>query len=426
LFPLIMKVPPPLNQLIQVDYTMLLMLGCAGVAAVLARKVKSRLGGWDLLVVLMCCVFLFIGARGTSATSYLRTIVQITLSFGLPYFIFSRGMGAVRDPVRLLLPLIFSACVLAAIAAFEGLRHWLLYDSMNFGADQDLLSGYLKARGGYLRARATFSDSTSLSLFLGLAVVMSVALRRRFGDSRLLPLLLSFLALGLVFSFARVGLVVTAAGLLALLWIERRRVLFAGFIAAAPAVWIGMTILGSAFPLLGAAFGLTQDASAGTDYRQQLAIRILDVVKNHPLLGISNGEVQVRLADLRQGEGIIDLINTPLSVALESGIIGLVIFLLPSAVALLALHRQARRGDIEARSAAAAAFSAMCALQAGLLTTSLWSRNPLWLILLIALAAGLSTRSAAKAPTESAPRKKTHVIGVSQPPGFATMRVPEA
>jgi hypothetical protein len=51
------------------------------------------------------------------------------------------------------------------------------------------------------------------------------------------------------------------------------------------------------------------------------------------------------MEDLRQGEGIIDLVNTYAQVGLFYGIAGLALFVTPALVAFLGAAREAKRPD---------------------------------------------------------------------------------
>jgi O-antigen ligase len=59
-------------------------------------------------------------------------------------------------------------------------------------------------------------------------------------------------------------------------------------------------------------------------YRQQLLTLGYDILLQNPFLGAS--DFFYSLEDLRQGEGIIDIVNSYLLVALSSGLIGLTLF----------------------------------------------------------------------------------------------------
>ena len=62
-------------------------------------------------------------------------------------------------------------------------------------------------------------------------------------------------------------------------------------------------------------------------YRQQLFENSIVVIKKHPLFGSINYLSTPEMEAMRQGEGIIDIVNTYLQVSLESGLVGLFLFI---------------------------------------------------------------------------------------------------
>jgi O-antigen ligase len=66
------------------------------------------------------------------------------------------------------------------------------------------------------------------------------------------------------------------------------------------------------------------------------------VIKRHPWLGSVNFLQAPEMEELRQGQGIIDVVNTYLGVALHSGLIGLVLFAGFFASVLLGIGRSLR------------------------------------------------------------------------------------
>jgi len=407
----ILTAPPPINQLTAMDYNTLFALGCVGLLFSV-KSTGSRLGQWDFLMLLLACALLLGLAKGTSATNFLRVTLQIALLVGLPYLLLSRG-AAVQAPARLILPLLFAATIVAAVTVFEWQRHWLLYDALEnrYGLGTTL-SSYVRERGGYLRAKATFLDSTSLSLFLAIATISLFAMRDVFKRRSLFYMMAAILIAGQLFTFARIGLVATLAGAVGLLFYQRRFGLLATAAVAAPLAWGALSLVAHYSSTLSAALGLSADAAFSVDYRSQLATRMIHEISQNPLLGLTQAEIRVRLADMRQGEGIIDLVNTPLAVALQSGLIGFLMFFAASAVALVRLLRLRRSGDPERTLAAGAIFSALLALHVGLLTTSLLARNQLWMVLLLALSAGVcaTRRVATPRPAASNPQETAEPV----------------
>jgi len=66
---------------------------------------------------------------------------------------------------------------------------------------------------------------------------------------------------------------------------------------------------------------------ASVEYRERFAERSWEEIRRHPIVG--NPLVLKNLEDLRQGQGIIDLINTYTTVGMYYGLVGLCLFVFP-------------------------------------------------------------------------------------------------
>jgi O-antigen ligase len=80
-------------------------------------------------------------------------------------------------------------------------------------------------------------------------------------------------------------------------------------------------------------------------YRQRLAERSWELIKEHPFLG--DQLALTKMEGLRQGQGIIDTVNTYAGVALDYGLIGLSIFV---GFILTALFKAYRASKVIAQS----------------------------------------------------------------------------
>jgi O-antigen ligase len=60
-------------------------------------------------------------------------------------------------------------------------------------------------------------------------------------------------------------------------------------------------------------------------YRQRLAVRSWEIIRENPFFGDQTALLQMQ--ELRQGQGIIDIVNTYLQVLLNNGFVGLSLFL---------------------------------------------------------------------------------------------------
>jgi O-antigen ligase len=246
----------------------------------------------------------------------------------LPYYVASRAArerAALRDA---LMAFALGALVLAPIALFEFVRHWLLYRPLEdaLGVNWGLLN-YLERGDGLLRAQA----STGQPIILGYVLAVALGLMLYLG--RFLPSR----------SWRSAALVLLAAGLVAAMsrgpWVGAL-VMVLAFVATGPHAASRLAKLGTAAlcaaPLLLASpagkelvdylpFVGSVEAHNLT-YRERLFEISLGVVLDHPLFGAWDFLQLPVMQQLRQGEGIIDVVNTYIGVALASGFVGLGLF----------------------------------------------------------------------------------------------------
>jgi O-antigen ligase len=81
--------------------------------------------------------------------------------------------------------------------------------------------------------------------------------------------------------------------------------------------------------------------SFNVTYRERLFDRSWQVITDSPLLG--DQAATLKMEDLRQGEGIIDLVNTYMGILLENGFVGMSLFLYFIFVALGRAFSMSRR-----------------------------------------------------------------------------------
>jgi O-antigen ligase len=146
-------------------------------------------------------------------------------------------------------------------------------------------------------------------------------------------------------------------------------------------------------------FGSSAADLSSIAYRNELLDTALALLRQSPWLGVPNYAAQMQ--DLKQGEGIIDIVNSYIAIALDAGFIGVAVYLLPYAIALNRLfHMLGARGAQAADEGAgkfARVFAAMTiALLLTIFTTSTISTMPFLLVMLLGLPiARMSMKTAA-------------------------------
>jgi O-antigen ligase len=272
-------------------------------------------------------VLVILQLRETTGTDTLRQGFYVFLDVFLPYYLASRALREITDFRDALLAFVLAAFVLAAVGLFEAVRHWLLYNALipllglRWG-----YAGYL-GRTGLLRASA----STGHPIALGYAMAVAIGFYL-------------FLVQGVQSRVQRwLGGLLLAGGLVAPLsrgpWVGAAA-LVTTYLAIGPHAIrrLGMLALAgiASLPLLAIAPGgqkvldmlpfIGNVEKENIDYRQRLFANSVIVIERNPWLGSVNYRQAPEMQELQQGQGIIDIVNTYLGVALESGLVGLSLF----------------------------------------------------------------------------------------------------
>lgn len=312
--------------------------------------------------------------REPSLTSAARGAFYLFVDLVLPYYVFSRAftdLAQVRDAV---VALVGGGVILAIVGMFEFLRYWLPYASLtdNWGSVDQLM--YLD-RSGFLRALASAGHAIALGYGLAICLLLYLPVRLRIGKGWQRNALLLVLAGGLFAALSRGPWVGAAAGGLAYVALGQ-----------APVRNLVKVVGGSAFVLTAIAmlpFGkfvvdlipfVGTVETSNIDYREQLMENAWKLIWRNPVLGSQDYTERLAAMGMVQGQGIVDIVNSYVQVALHSGLLGLLLFAGVHAVALLsvlqALRLARRSGREEARELGRGLAAAQVAVMIIIITVS--------------------------------------------------------
>jgi hypothetical protein len=308
----------------------------------------------------------------------------------LPYYVASRLDWTVDRFRDLITTVALVAGLLALIAMFEHVRYWLLYESVDgaLGLRNWSWGEYLhRGTTGRLRAVATSGHSLVLGFILVFAITLYAFLRfgmaqprvigpeasinrgshsfgSRFGPGiagivMAIPMaLLSFLRPS-SYVPSRPALKPATSRFPTIAWNLGLLLLLGGLVASmARGPWVGLVAAAAVFLLTGpgrlkrassvlvgvaivGAVGLSTEPgravldhvpfigkqdSQNVDYRTRLFSVSLEVIAQRPLLGDFHFMKNPRLETMRNGEGIIDIVNSYLEIALRQGLLSLAAF----------------------------------------------------------------------------------------------------
>jgi O-antigen ligase len=261
-----------------------------------------------------------------SPTNALRRAVLFILDTYLLYFTVTRTCQSRRKMVDAAATFCLSCGVMGAIAMFEHLKGWLLYVDIAARWGTDPNAAFYLTRAGSLRAQASAGHALALGYLLAVAFGFWLYLKSQV-ESRIQRIGVTLLLWGGLFATYSRGPWLGAAAIYftfnAVGPRAASRLVKGTAVALALAGLIGVSPIGErileVLPVLG------RSADSSITYRQRLAERGWELVLAHPFFG--DQFPWPEMEDLRQGEGIIDVVNTYLGVALNYGLIGLFCFL---------------------------------------------------------------------------------------------------
>lgn len=327
-----------IGELFSVDIFMLLSL-CVLVPA--ARRIRTaerqngrklRLMDWLLLGYGAMRTILFIPPDlpnhvilQTSLTGDLRTAFIFFTTVYLIYYVASRSMPNRRFISDAMAAVCLSCTIMAVIAAFEGVKNWSLYNGLYATWDPDGLSGGYLLRGGSLRAAASAGHPLALGYLLAIALGFWLYLQTQVERRPYRLMVAAVLCIGLLTTFSRGPWLGALVIYLVYAALSRRGSQFVKA-AIAPVILVGLvslTPLGDRIANMLPFMGGQVDVGSLT-YRERLVDRSWQLILEHPLFG--DQLALSHMEDLRQGQGIIDVVNTYLDVTLFYGFVGLALF----------------------------------------------------------------------------------------------------
>jgi hypothetical protein len=278
----------------------------------------------------------------STTTDAMRKAVVYFITIFIPYFVISRSCRDRRMLSDALASFTLSCLVMSVIALFESVRGWLLYADLpaSWGVEDKFTSYVL--RGFSLRATASTGHSLALGFLLAIAFGFWLYLQRQVDSTVQRASVFAVLVIGLLAAYSRGPWIGAACIYFVFAALSPRgfsKILRAAVVASLFAVVIYLSPFGSKIANVMPVFGGTVDSS-DIEYRRRLFDRAWSIVKDNPILG--DQHALLRMQDLRQGQGIIDLVNTYVGVLLGNGFVGLFLFLSFILVALLKTISTAR------------------------------------------------------------------------------------
>lgn len=281
----------------------------------------------DRLLILYALLVVALQLRSTTLTDTIRQGVYVLLDVLLPYYVVSRALRSVDSFKQAMAAFLLACALLVGFALFESIRHWNLYSAVVPALDPQMGFGSYLGREGILRASASTGHSIALGYVMAVAAGLYLywqhfvlgKFMRRIGWLGLLAGLIAPLSRGPWVGMAVIVVIFVATGREAskkLFLIAMSGLVALPLLALLPG---GQRIL-DFLPFVG------NVESANIDYRERLIDNGLIVIQRNPLLGSTDFRSTQEMEEMRQGQGIIDIVNTYIGVTLEYGLVGLSVF----------------------------------------------------------------------------------------------------
>ena len=284
------------------------------------------------------CLLLYVGLTAiivtgvSNATNGLRFLVDQLLVLAIPFFAIRFAVKTLDDVDRCLVAFLIASIFLAAVTLVASVKQWDFYSLL-----QPVSILFLPdMRSGFVRINATV-NTHSLGYHLAAGLIVLQYLRTRMGLGWLRLNAVRFVLLtGIYFTDSRgsmVALLIAAVVYSIFSIVNTKRLIgliaLAGLGGVGGATWLATTV----FPDEGSLGSFT--------YRQELLKTAIPYILDHPLFGDYNFYNNRAFEHLVQGQGIIDITNLYLQVALHYGLLGFSLFFL---VVLTPLFSLAWRG----------------------------------------------------------------------------------
>lgn len=287
---------------------------------------------FDHLILMLGLYRVFLQLPDDTVTNTLRDYSNYLIDVTLVYWIGRRWVASPHLTKEALAAYTYGIMIVCGIAAFEFLKRWILYKGLVQSLDVPGSGGGYLLRGdtGLLRTFATTGQPIPLGYLAMVGIMVWLALTELHRSSvQTRTLGLGLLAMGSIASLARGPWLALAAALV--LWFSispdgLKRLFKAGLVLSA---LFAVALVSPAGDKIVSMMPWASDVEDfNIVYRQRLIEVTMMLVRENPWFGSSTFMSAPVMEQLIQGEGIVDLVNTYLALALSTGVIGAGLFTL--------------------------------------------------------------------------------------------------
>lgn len=281
----------------------------------------------DKIILAIMLLSFFLALRGTSFTNTLRIGITSFLDIFLPYYAASRVVKDMNQLKKVMIAFVIGCLIAAVIAIFEFNKSWILYNNLGDALGVDWSMGGYMERGANIRAISSLSHPLALGYVMMIAIGFYLFIAPTI-KSKIIQLLgFGVLSAGLFVTLSRgpwlggITLIIVFLGTGPNIF-KRFIILILVALLTLPALKIipGGNKIIDILPFIGTS------EQFNVDYRAKLLENSIKVIIRNPLFGVYEARKEPEMQELIQGEGIIDIVNSYLGIALSRGLVGLALF----------------------------------------------------------------------------------------------------
>ncbi|GAB6139456.1 hypothetical protein JCM14076_01850 [Methylosoma difficile] len=320
---------PGIRYLFELTYPRLLALCCLLLPFITGRTpMRIFTMPTDRWLILYIALISFSEFRDNTATNALRECFLYFLDIYLPYFMLSRFLPDLPHLNRALIAFAIGLLPTTFIAIFEAIKHWHLFNDLITVLTGKNPKFAYDNRGGALRATSVFKGPIILGYAMLIEFYVLLYLKPLIRNKKTFNLLMLAVIAGLLASVARGPWVAFTIAFATYLWTGPNSIKYLSTLAASAIgglFLLSLTEAGRKFidllPIIGTA------RSDTIDYRAKLLEVSWVVFQQNPWFGSTTFLETPEMESMRQGQGIIDIVNSFVFIALNNGMIGLGLFL---------------------------------------------------------------------------------------------------
>ncbi len=280
----------------------------------------------DLLIFSYSILLFFLAFRNEpSLTSAIKNTFYISLMITIPYFVISRSIKTENEFIKILTAILWVAIILSFIAYIQAGLDWNIYNILhyNIGMEADHLVFGKEYRGGFMRVEGTMGHPIAFGYFMTLAMGLLLLLKKLNRVDIVPYAVILFTFIGVIFlTGSRAAWACSCFIIICFWFFSKSNYRFLGIYFTS-----GLLCLISAGGIIKKLLPVV-DPYGTFNYRISLIQNSLAVIHSHPWFGSSNFRQTQEMEAMRQGQGIIDIVNSYIQIALSSGVIGLSLFIL--------------------------------------------------------------------------------------------------